>query len=232
MLNRIFWFTSASALVAVWILRLYLPGLDLLLNRIDFTVEFGGNKMLPIPGGYLLPALAVGILTRIFRLHARMSDWLGIRETFDIRVIIGEFADQLGIDLSAVEDDRLIKHRHTIMRKAFYPFASGPKPQIDPHLIAQALDAWSWFWIGVEATLVFVLAGLGLVAGGVYTTGLQLLGGTLVVAALALPAMREQCRRYAIAQVRAILGEPVRVEIVRKALAELTRHHVADRRAA
>ena len=70
MLNRIFWFTSASALVAIWMLRLYIPGLDGLLNKIDFTVEFGGNKVLPIPGGYLFPALAVGILTRIYRMHA------------------------------------------------------------------------------------------------------------------------------------------------------------------
>jgi hypothetical protein len=45
MLNRIFWFTSASALVAVWMLRIYLPGLDRLLREIDFTVAFCGDKM-------------------------------------------------------------------------------------------------------------------------------------------------------------------------------------------
>ena len=69
MLNRISWFTTASALVAIWILRLYIQALDELLHKIDFTVEFGGTKVLPMPGGYLFPALAVGILTRIFRFH-------------------------------------------------------------------------------------------------------------------------------------------------------------------
>jgi hypothetical protein len=221
MLNRIFWFTSASALVAIWMLRVYIPGLDRLLQEIDFTVEFGGNKVLPVPGGYLFPALAVGILTRIYRMHGRISDWLGIRECFDIEVIIGELARQLAIDLTPVGEEQLAKRRHSIMRTAFYPFVSGPQPQIDPQLIQQALDAWSWFWIGVEATLVFLLAGLGLIASGAYDVGFETIGGALVLAAIGLPAMRGQCRRYAIAQVRAIVVDPTRAAAVRTIFAEL-----------
>ena len=137
MLNRISWFTTASALVAIWILRLYIPALDELLQRIDFTVEFGGNKVLPIPGGYLFPALAVGILTRIFRFHARLSDWLGIRESFDVEVIIRGLAAQLAIDLTTVSDVQLISARHSIMRKAFYAFVGGSQPQIDLQLVQQ-----------------------------------------------------------------------------------------------
>src|SRR5262245_32778184 len=91
MLNRIFWFTTVSALVAVWMLRISIPELDALLRQIDFTVELADNKILPMPGGLLLPALVAGIVTRIFRLHGRISDWLGIRECFDIDVVIYEF---------------------------------------------------------------------------------------------------------------------------------------------
>jgi hypothetical protein len=220
MLNRISWFTSASALVAVWMLRLYLPGIDSQLKEIDFTMEFGGNKILPIPGGYLVPALAVGILTRIFRLHARISDWLGIRESFDIEVIIRELATQSGIALTPDDEAQLVNHRHGIMRNAFYLFVSGRQPQIDPQLIQQALDAWSWFWVGVEATVVFVLAGLGLIAGGVYEVGFATFGGTLILAIVGLPAMRGQCRRYAVAQVRAIVADPARAAAVRAAFCE------------
>jgi hypothetical protein len=195
-------------------------------------VEFGGNKVLPIPGGYLFPALAVGLVTRIYRLHASISDWLGIRECFDIEVIIAELATQLGIDLASVEDERLAKCRPGIMRKVFYPYVSGPQPQIDPQLIHQALDAWSWFWIAVEATLVFIVTGLGLVAAGIYDVGLETIGGTLVLALIGLPAMRRQCQRYAIAQVRAILADPARAAAVRMSFAELTEDRFADRLAA
>jgi hypothetical protein len=232
MLNRIFWFTTASALGAVWLLRVYIPGLDALLHQVDFTVEFSGDKIVPIPGGYLLPALAAGILTRIYRLHARISDWLGIRECFDIDIIIGELAAQLGIDLTFVSHEQLAQQRHAIMRKAFYPFVSGPQPAVDPQLVQQALDAWSWFWIGVEATFIYILAALGLIAGGVYEAGLLTMGVTYLLAAMGLPAMRGQCRRYAVAQVRAIVADPARVETVRKAFAELTHNRFAGRLAA
>lgn len=222
MLNRIFWFTSASALVAIWMLRLYLPDLDKLLREIDFTVAFGGDKILPMPGGYILPALAVGIVTRVFRMHARISDWLGIRECFDIDVIIGALAAQLAIDMTPIAEEQLMKQRHGIMRRAFYAFVSGSQPQIDPQLIQQALDAWSWFWVGVEASLVFVVCGLGLIAGGVCEVGLRTIGGTLILATIGLPTMRGQCKRYAIAQVRAIVLDPARAANVRAAFAELT----------
>jgi hypothetical protein len=232
MLNRIFWFTSASALVAVWILRLNIPALNHLLHRIDFTVEFGGNKVLPIAGGYLLPAVAAGILTRVFRLHARISDWLGIRESFDIEVIIKEFATQLSINLTFVSEQQLIACRHGIMRKAFYPFVNGFDPAVDRQLILQALDAWSWFWVGIESTMVFVLAGLGVVSGGALGVGLQIIGGTLLMATIGLPGMRRQCQRYAVAQVRAILNDPTRATAVRTAFAELLDGDFAQRRAA
>jgi hypothetical protein len=220
MLNRIFWFTSGSALVAIWMVRMNNHALDGWLRQVDFNVEFGGNKTLPVPGGYLFPALAVGILTRIFRVHARISDWLGIRESFDIGVIIAEFATQLQIDLHAISYDALVDRRHAIMRKAFYAYVSGAQPQIDQKLVEQALDSWSWFWVGIEATFVFVLAGFGLVAAGAHTLGLQTMGGALIFAAVGLPAMRNQCRRYAIAQVRAILNEPIRAAAVRNAFGE------------
>jgi hypothetical protein len=232
MLNRIFWFTSASALVAVWMLRLHNAALNGLLSQIDFQVEFGSDKILPIPGGFLFPALAVGMLTRVFHLHAHVSDWLGIRESFDIEVIMREFASELAIDVTPITYDMLSEHRHSIMRSTFYAFVSGSRPQVDQQLIHQALDAWSWFWVGIEATLVFVLAGLGLVASGAWVIGLETIGGAVALAAFGLPAMRVQCVRYAVAQVRAIVEDHARAAAVRRAFAELSPARYAVRRAA
>jgi hypothetical protein len=232
MLNRIFWFTSVSALVAVWMLRQHNSDLSDILHQIDFQVEFGGDKTLPIPGGYLFPALGVGMLTRIYRLHARISDSLGIRRCFDIDVIIAEFALQMDVDLTSVDYEQLVRLRPSIMRTAFYPYVSGSRPSIDPQLIHQALDAWSWFWVGVEATFVFIMAGFGLIAGGAFEAGLETLGGTIVVAAIGLPAMRGQCSRYAVAQVRTIVADPVRAAAISAAFAELAQDRYASRWAA
>jgi hypothetical protein len=176
--------------------------------------------------------LAVGILARIYRMHTRISDWLGIRECFEIEVIIGALADQLAIDLSRTADEQLTNYRRDIMRRAFYPFVNGPQPQIDPQLIQQALDAWSWFWVGVEASTVFVGCGLALIAGGIYEVGLETIGGTLILAAIGLPTIHGQCKRYAIAQVRAIVADPARANVVRTAFSELTYDRFSRRRAA
>ena len=107
------------------------------------------------------------------------------------------------------------------MRGAFYPFVSGPQPQIDPQLVQQAIDAWSWYWIGIEATYVFIVTGLVLIAGSAYQVGFQTIGLTILVAAMGIPAMRAQCERYAVAQVRAIVSDTARAAVARSAFDEL-----------
>jgi hypothetical protein len=217
MLNRIFWFASAAALGAVCLLRANLPALDAALGRIDFDLLTGTGDHLPIPGGYLLPALGVGLTVRVFRPHGYVSEWLGIRERFEIDVIVAELARRSGVDFDLASDDQWIDERHEIMRRAFYRFTSGNSPQIDEHLVHQALDSWSWFWIGVEVAGLFVLAGFVLVAAGNYQVGAMTIGGALLLASIGLPAIRHQCKRYAIAQVKAIVSDPARAAIVRQA---------------
>jgi hypothetical protein len=232
MLNRIFWFTTASALAAIWMLRRWIPALDAALASVDFAAAWGGDKALPTPGGYLLPALAIGIATRVFRLHAHVSDLLGIRECFDTQVIIRGLADQLAINIESVSQEELRAARHRVMRKAFYPFVSGVQPAIDQQLVHQALDAWSWFWIGVEATVLFTLASFGLIACGVYQVGLQTLAGTIVFGGIGVPAIRGQCARYAMAQVREIVADPTRANVVRRAFDEFAGETIDRRMAA
>jgi hypothetical protein len=234
MLNRIFWFTTACALAATWLLRRHVPGIDAALLQLDAAVADRASGF-PVSGGTLLPALVVGIATRVFRLHARVSDWLGIRESFDRDVIIGEFAEALGIDLEPIGEAILHRERSRLMRTVFYPHVSSAHPAIDRVLVEQALDAWSWFWIGIEASVLFTLTSFGLIAGGAHRVGFQVLAAALAFEAFGLPAMRGQCRRYAAAQVRAILADPQRAATARGAFAELapaTEEPVVIRRAA
>jgi hypothetical protein len=232
MLNRIFWFTCASTLAAIWMLRLFVPELNFQLAKIDSVLGVEAAKVFPVSGGYFLPALAVGIVARVFHLHARISDWLGIRETFEVEVILPEFADRLAIDLTTVDNAKLRRSRHTVMRKAFFPFVGGSQPAIDQQLVYQALDAWSWFWVGVESTAVFTVTSFALIAFNAYQIGFQMLAASIAMASFGLPALRSLCRRYAIAQVRTILVDPQRAAIAREALTELTGEPIVVRRAA
>jgi hypothetical protein len=59
-----------------------------------------------------------------------------------------------------------------------------------------------------------------------------MLAASIAVASFGLPALRNQCRRYAIAQVRTILADPQRAVVARGALTELTGEPIVARRAA
>jgi hypothetical protein len=216
MLNRIFWFTSAAALGAVSLLRSHVPAIDAALEQIDLQVATAAGNTMQIPGGYLLPALLVGLFARVFRMHGHIADWLEIRERFDIDVIIKALAREAGVDVERVPDELWIHHRHDIMRQAFYRFAGTKSPQIDEHLVHQALDSWSWFWIGVEATLIFLLTGMALVALGI-NVGLLTVAAALTIASIGLPAIRQQCKRYALAEVKAIVSDSARAALIRQA---------------
>lgn len=232
MLNRIFWFTSVTGLVAVYLVRQAIPQVNTVLAQLSFNIELEADHVLPVPGGYLIPALAIGMLSRVFRIHSLIAEWLGIRERFDVDVIITELAHRTGISLDDVPDDQLVRHRYEIMRHGFYQFVSGRRPQIDELLIERALDMWSWFWITVEASVVMVLTGFVLIAAGSLQTGLLVVVATLLVATFGLPAIRLECRRYAIAQVRAIVDDPDRADEVRQAFECVVIRHATYRRAA
>lgn len=232
MLSRVFWFTSVAALCAVWLLRDCVPIIDSYLQAIDLMLRTPSGDVLPIPGGTLLPALVVGLSARVFRLHGHLAHWLGVRERFDIDVIISALAEKSGVDMPAVSDEQWLARRHQVMQQAFYRFANSRSSEIDPHLIHQALDSWSWFWIGLEAAVVFLLASLGLIAFHAYPAGAATLGCTLTLAAIGLPLVRMQCKRFALAQVRAILADPGRAEIVRQAFEGLPKVPSTLRRSA
>lgn len=231
-LNRIFWFTSASAIASVWLLRHYIPGVQAALSQVDIEMQAGAGKLLPIAGGYLIPALAVGLVSRIFRIHSLLGNWLGIRERFEIDVILKGIAQRVGIDAESVAEETWLAERHELMRQVFYRYTNSREPVIDGPLVQQALDMWSWFWIVLEAAAVFVLTGLILIAAGAHEAGLTTFGGSLAVAAFGLPAIRSQCKVYAMAQVRSILTDPIREVEVRRVLASLAKPTTPWRRAA
>lgn len=219
MLNRICCVVAIAALVAVWILRANLPDLDAAWEPAEAKWRDGAGAVLPLPLGYLLPAIVAGLVSRVFRVHQRLSTWLGISEQFDIDVILAKLAAEIGVDTRQIDDSQWASRRRTLMRNAFYRFVGGTSPQIDQHLVHHSRDVWSWFWTGVETTLLFVVTSLVLVAGGAYAAGFMTLGLTLLIAGFALPAIRGQCKRFAIAQVHAILADPARRRLVSREFA-------------
>jgi len=199
------------------LLEANLPTIETALQSFDKSLASGVTEKLPIRASYLLPALGVGLFARVFRLHGQFSHWLGISERFDVDVIMPEFVRGLGIAVDTVTEREWLEHRHDVMRQAFYRFASSNSPEIDGHLIHQALDLWSWFWTGLQTAVVFARTGLILIAAQKYQAGAITIGSTLLLTAIGLPTIWQSCRHYGIAQVKAITADPAREAVVRQA---------------
>jgi hypothetical protein len=107
------------------------------------------------PAGFFV-ALAVAYVSRAIQLHDRISDVLGIRRRFDRNYILLPLAVLVGAELKPQQLTTLAANRDTIMREVFYRYASSraDKPLVDRHDIEGALDAWSWYWVLVEGTLL------------------------------------------------------------------------------
>lgn len=106
--------------------------------------------------------MIVGLLFFIFHVHDRISDVLKIRVRFDRKYIIRPLASAVNLPL----DDRqmnLIKAAHDrYMRNLFYKYTSSKadKPLVDRHDVEQALESWSWFWVGLEGAIIWLVGGV------------------------------------------------------------------------
>jgi len=109
----------------------------------------------------------VGAIARSIRLHDRISDVFRIRLRFDVDYLLLPLARDSGANVGALSMAKLRKERGRLMAKTFYKYASSTDPVIDKHLIYQALDWWSWYWVLVEAVAVFLPTGVSLLFLGI-----------------------------------------------------------------
>jgi len=158
MLNKIAVSTFTGTILAIWLLRYEVPALDNLLKPLSVPIKVFGDVNLPL--GTILPALVVAALSRMFKLHDRISDIFRIRQRFDVGEILFPMAIASGASLSGDQIRAIRKNCKSMMYKVFYKYASSTagKAVIDSHYITMALDQWCWYWIVLELTfLAFVL---------------------------------------------------------------------------
>lgn len=220
MLNRIFLFTLLSASIATWLLRTHFESLDDLLTFLDINVDLQFVKEVNLLG-YLLPGAIVAFAARTIRLHDRISDTLGIRQRFDVHEIILPLAEQSGFPIGELSMDRLRAERRRLMGRIFYRYASSTDPKINKHLIYQALDWWSWYWVIVESVAVFIPAGIALLFSDPMWHGWAILGSCILAIVAALPFFRSHCVRYALDEVHEILSDDARKTEVQEAFRAL-----------
>jgi hypothetical protein len=154
-------------------------------------------------------ALVVAVLTHTFQFHDRISDILGIRRRFDIKNILIPLAQRVDSVVTLDKEAKIAQCRDELMHAVFYKYASSraDNPLVDRHDIEHALNAWSWFWVFVEAVFYF---GMGaIVALWLGSRKLALIFTIVWIAFLLLAfTQRTRLNGYARPQIETIAGDP------------------------
>lgn len=202
-LTKIATWTFFVSLAVTVVLRLRWPLIDTALGMLSPKIPIAGVEL---PLGTLAPAFAMALISRVTKLHDRLSDVLGIRRRFDRQEILLPLAAMSGAMLTPAQLERIDAERNNLMGQVYYAYASSDpsKSKIDPHYVTMALDQWSWYWILLEALFIIGCGGAVL-----YLIGDHIVGGAaawLVVIGLGvLQWIRSSCRGYAADEIREIL---------------------------
>lgn len=202
MVRRIATGTFITSLAAATLIGCRVGPVHRLLTSTPVVMTIG-DWSVPLVGAVI--ASAITFVKRGLRWQDRISDAFGIRERFDITVIMLPLAVGLGVRLGPRAVERLRANRRQVMTSAFYQYTEGTRPILTPRSVTAAMDRWSWFWILLESATVATATAVVLLVFG--DPGLAALLSIAVIGALpVLYAIRRQCDRYAQVQVDALLA--------------------------
>ncbi len=212
MLNKIAFFTFFAAILLVTYLRRQLPWVEHLLQNFNVEAVIADVK---IPLGTIGVAFVIAALSRVLKLHDRLSDLFRIRQRFDIDEILLPMASKVGVNLASKRQE-VREHRRELMGNVFYRYASSDpaRSAIDHHHVVLALDQWSWYWVILETLALLTICTVALLLGGRFVAALI----TLFVAWLGvglLKPVRSACVRYAQTEVEEIVNDASRAQTIR-----------------
>ncbi len=207
MLNKIGAFTFLEALALTWFTGWASAAAASVLGSLNipikvFSIEF--------PFLYVLFAAVIALATRIPRLHDRLSDVFGIRQTFDVYRILIPLAGAVQIPVDKHFSDTLKLKRKHAMQRTFYRYASFEEPKISKALVLGAIDTWTWYWILSELlVLIGVTAGLLLALNAFGPASFLLV--LLFILTLVFLTVHRVCGANADHEIEEIISDPERV---------------------
>lgn len=210
-LSRVFTTTLVTGVACSVALAHSSADFKTLFDSVPFDADIGPVKGLKVL--YVLLPGGVAVLSRVVKLHDRISDLLGLRRKIDLDYVLVPLAQGVGVDVDVQKRFALQMNRRAAMYKVFYPYVSLPEAKIDRQLVRTALDNLGWFWVGVEALALLLPT----------TVGVWALGGRtliwLAVATIGIAVLTwiqwHVCKRGTAAEVDAILSEQTRQTEIR-----------------
>jgi hypothetical protein len=202
MLTRIFWVTFATGVLCM--LGLAEASLDARNFLESWSAEASVGILDGIKALYVLIPIVVALLSRVFVLHDKISNCLGIRRRFDNDNILKLLTAGVGIPTSGVPWEQVLDRRDLAMRRTFYRYASFVDPKIDVQLVRTAADRWAWFWCTVEPQIVLAIAAVMFIVSSAWTQLIIVMVLVTILIMIGL-VLWPQLKRGAVSRVEEIL---------------------------
>jgi len=219
MLKKIFWWDFIVVSAALWFLEQNTPFLNDTLSRLTVSLKTPAF-VIDFPG-FVIPAIILAIVSKVWKFHDRLSDVLGIRQRFDLFHVLMPLAKNSRYDLTEAQVRWIMgskRLRKLLMSVVFYKYASSGEGAavIDRHYIEQALDQWSWYWVFLDAAFVSMITMLVSIFFIPFFYFLIPLAA-LVLCCLMLVTVKRLCVTYAESEVDQILNDEKRKSEIKEA---------------
>ncbi|RKY06711.1 MAG: hypothetical protein DRP66_08255 [Planctomycetota bacterium] len=212
-LQRIFWFSIATGLFSTVMLAKASPAVQEFIDSITTKADLGPIKSIKVL--YVLIPGAIAVVSRMIKLHDRISDLFRIRFCFDTRFFLFPLCQGSGVPLTAARKAMIRQTRNDSMYQTVYGYAGFKNPDIDDQLVRTSADNWGWFWVLVESSFLLLITVIifACMQKWNYVTGFL----CVILAEVALMLIQAlACIRSAKPQVNAILSDPERKNTIRK----------------
>lgn len=197
----------------ICVIRIEVAPVDQWLSLNMSQIKVFGEVSLPI--GTVVVAFLAAVISEAIKLHDKISILFRIRKIFDCHWILIPMALCSGGAVSTRQIRRLSDESDRLMREVFYKYASSASDsKIDNHLLTQALTAWSWYWICVEAMVFIIPTAIILALYGQWRSSTIILLGIFVLQ-LIMKIFYSEATKYADAECSAILADQDRREAVK-----------------
>jgi len=206
-LQRVFWSSLATGLGCTVVLAKASPAVGELVDSIQTEADLGPVKGLKVL--YVLIPFVVALVSRIIKLHDRISDVARIRFIFDTQYMLFPLCRGAGVALTDARQASIRRNRVDAMYKTVYKYAGFEKPAIDTQRVRTAADNWGWFWVLTESSFLLAVSSiiLAVLWAQPYMTGVLFV---LLLVLILLLVQWRACVRSAKPQVDAILSDPGR----------------------
>lgn len=214
MLSTIAWYNFVISIILITVLGLRIEQIQTFLYIIPLKYVLYDNPIFILS---ILISIIIAFISRIIKLHDKLSDIFSIRYLYDIKHILTPLIQGASVQITEELKMKICRNRNQLMNNIFYKYASSTKDRcvIDFHNVTMALTQFTGLWILLEIIALLITSAI---ISSIFKD-FVLAAWLLVVIILSIVAgalILKSCVKYTNNEVDEILSDAARINHIKK----------------